>query len=374
MTTINESRSREIAWRRLAQFQDIERSTDRLLNQRPEIPRGQRDNVRKQIQQMSFSLTQAKEFFKSAEASGPTTRALQTYYGLTALANVVILWEGTGNDCFERRNGRFNAHGLELKLGNDVLAFGAEPKRQWDASLSGLFGLWHTYATHIPQYAECIEYHGGESTVSRYRPVSSVTSLCEITFPSASQINLLDGLSHIPALQQSLSAYGIKPRLARGRVDISDSFGVNRERIEGKRTFTIHPCAEDIRMSVMERFLFLPRSFEDISIIQPPNGIIIKLDTTRDHSANSSSPEAFAGTKDQMYFVGSGDYLNEFGYYYVCLYIAGMITRYHPTHWIKELATNSVSTALVDELVDSALTRLPLLVLSLLERSIFLYD
>ncbi|CDN53532.1 Hypothetical protein RG1141_CH11740 [Neorhizobium galegae bv. officinalis bv. officinalis str. HAMBI 1141] len=373
VTTINESRSREIVWRRLTQFQDIDRSAERLMRQRPDIPPGQRSNVKKQIHQLSFSLTQAKEFFKSAEASGPTTRALQTYYGLTALANVKILWEGTGDDCFERRNGRYNAHGLELKLGDQVLNFGAEPKRYLDRSLSGLFGLWHKYATHIPQYAESIDQHGYESNSSALRAVSSVTRLSEITFPS-NHLTLLECLRHIPALQQSLSAYGIKPNLVRGRIQLQNSFDTNENRTRGTRTYTLHPSDEEIRLGVMEKFLFPAQYFEDFNIISPPNGIILNIDTIRPSEKHGSSPETFSGDRNLCYFIGDGDFLNEFGYYHIGLYIAGMITRYHPTYWIKELQINSIATALVDELVDSALTRVPLLVLSLLERSVFIYD
>lgn len=373
VTKINESRSREIVWRRLGQFHDIDRSTDRLMRQRPEIPPKQRSNIRKQIQQLSFSLTQAKEFFISADSSGPTTRALQAYYGLTALANVTILWEGTGDDSFERRDGRYNSHGLELKLGNSVLDFAADHKHSPGGSLSGLFGLWHKYATHVPHYAESVRHHAGETSTSTLQPISSVTRLSEVAFPVA-RITLIDCLRHIPSLQQSLISYGFEQALARGRISTFDNFDVDGNRIKGNRKYTIQPCRDEVRAGVMEKFTFPAQSYEDISIVYPPNGLILTIDTLRNLELSLSAPEAFSWSKDDVYFVGSGDYLNEFGYFYIGLYIAGMITRYHPTHWIRELQTNSIATALVDELVDAALTRVPTLVLSALERSIFLYD
>ncbi|MBA8798249.1 hypothetical protein FHW77_001955 [Agrobacterium sp. RC10-4-1] len=371
-TIINESRSRETIWRRLSQFQDIERSTDRLMSRRPEIPSTQRGNVKKQIQEIAFSITQAKEFFRSAEICGPSTRALQAYYGLTALANVLILWDGTGNDSFARRDGRFNSHGLELKIGEDVLEFGAEAKRHRDGSLNGLFGLWHGYATHIPHYAERHFQFGSESGTSRHEPVSSVTALSELPFPST-PLTLLEAMLHLPDLQQSLQSFGKNPKLVRGRMESLTTFDDTNANTDAHLIYTLHPSPTAIRMAVMDKFLFKPLMYEDITIQAPPNGALITINTMREMQG-WHSPESFSGSIKQMYFVGDGDYLNEFGFYYVCLYIAGMVARYHPNKWIKEINSNTISASLIDELVDSSIKRVPLLLLSALERSVFIYD
>lgn|GEM_PF-2819593 len=371
-TIINESRSHETVWRRLSQFQDIDRSTDRLMNQRPEIPSTQRGNVRKQIQEMAFSIAQAKEFFRSAEICGPSTRALQAYYGLTALANVLILWDGTGDDSFGRRDGRFNSHGLELKIGNEVLEFGAEAKRHRDGTLNGLFGLWRSYATHIPHYAERHFQFGSESGTSRHEPVSSVTMLSELPFPST-PLTLLEAMLHLPDLQQSLQSFGKNPKLVRGRMESLGIFDDTNSLTNATLIYTLHPSPSAARMAVMDKFLFKPVMYEDIIIQAPPNGAVITVNTMR-AMQDWSSPEAFSGSTKQLYLVGDGDYLSEFGFYYISLYIAGMIARYHPNKWIKETSTNSISTALIDELVDSSIKRVPLLLLSALERSVFIYE
>ena len=85
--------------------------------------------------------------------------------------------------------------------------------------------------------------------------------------------------------------------------------------------------------------------------------------------------EALPYSKDEMYFLpGTSNWLNEFGYLYVGLYISGMICRYYPQYWIKEVSRSTQALILIDELVDTALQRAPLLLLGQLENAVVVYD
>lgn len=85
-------------------------------------------------------------------------------------------------------------------------------------------------------------------------------------------------------------------------------------------------------------------------------------------------PEVFAERRNLYHMVGTGSFLNEFGYFYVGLYIVGMISRYYPQTWIRELREGSYVTSLIHEFVEHSLHRVPMLALGQLEKTIFLYD
>ncbi|MBY3564150.1 YaaC family protein [Rhizobium laguerreae] len=161
-----------------------------------------RENVRKQMQQLAFAVGQAKEFFKSAEISGPSTRALMAYYGLTSLANAEVLWRGDGGDSLDARDVRWNSHGLQLVRKGELWEFSAKATR--DAKgLNGMFGLWRQYSSHIPQYGKSTFYHSEGGSNWQARPMSTVTPLSDLAFPDH-PISLGWSLQHLPAMTSAL--------------------------------------------------------------------------------------------------------------------------------------------------------------------------
>lgn len=179
---ISESRAADFSWRRLSTLQDVERSTKRLMDERS-IPSKQRENVRKQMQQLAFSIGQAREFFKSAEVAGSSTRALMAYYGLMSLANAEVLWRGDGNDSFDARPSRYHAHGFDLIKSTNLWDFAAAPNLDSDG-LRGMFGLWRRYATHLPLYGKATHHlvEGGSNW--RLTTMSVDTPLSDIPIPT----------------------------------------------------------------------------------------------------------------------------------------------------------------------------------------------
>lgn len=374
VTSIKESRSNDIVWRRLAQFHDIERTTTRILASRPEIPEKQRPNVKKQVQQISYSLTQAREFFRSAESTGQTIRALLAYYGVTSLANAEILWWGNGDVSFDRRPTHFNAHGLEIKASESVDDFAALPARRPDGSLTGLFGLWRKYAHHLAQYATITEHFEQSTASTSLRIVSSTTALDTQDMPDEA-ISLLDCLSRIPAMRHTMAANGLPVRLARGSIRHDRQWDSTEELTHWSRRYLVQPNTSSVIEGVMEHFKFPPAFYERVDCrIPPTGGFIATLDSTPPIEGLWMSPEMFSDTEAEMFFIGDGDHLNEFGYLYVGLYIASMLTRYHPNVWIKELQGSSIAATLVDEFVDHALVRAPMLLLGSMEQTVYLFE
>jgi hypothetical protein len=83
-------------------------------------------------------------------------------------------------------------------------------------------------------------------------------------------------------------------------------------------------------------------------------------------------PEGHSVKDREVLFSDEGEPLNEFGYLYVALYICGMLVRYYPDIWMRELSENSKLAQLVEHFCWAAEERLPLLTLGELDRTLYL--
>ncbi|MBB3919197.1 YaaC family protein [Rhizobium fabae] len=368
---VKDGRGADGIWRRLARFQETERMTARVMAER-EISRSHKENVRKQMGQLAFSLAQAREYFQSAESGGPATRALMAYYGLIALANAEVLWSGDGTCSFDRRDARYNCHGLELMRDADVCNFGVRPDAN-ATGMTGLFGLWRQFATHIPNYSKQTFRYPEGGARNTYNATSEVVALKRIPYQQT-PVTLLDCLRHIPAMIPALDAYGEDTKLCRGSIEEEITLDEKESATAVTRIYIMHHVTEMALDDVGSKFRISPRSVPEFSFKRVGSGLAVTWKAAFPVPSEFSLPEIFGNSRDELYFIGDGDHLNEFGYYYYALYIAGMITRYFPHVWIKEFRSNSKASTLIDELVDNALSRVPLLTASALDKLIFLYD
>lgn len=373
LVTIKESSAYDIAWRGLRKYHDTQTRAASVMASR-KVDVKHRKNVEKQLTQLSYCLTQAYEFSKSARMSGTSTKALQAYYSLTSLANAEILWAGDGNVSLDRRNGVYQHHGLDLLISTNVEEFRISPRLHTDGTFTGLFGLWRQYSRHFPNYSKIRRKDGDVSTI-QYDINSSTTPLNQLAAPNF-ELSLEDCFAFIPSLNTTFSDMGRELKIARGRseIDVREGPGGWVE----TRKVTVQPCSNRLLNDVIEKFTFHPSIVEDVKIPSMTRGCMFNVErrqeTVETELVVSTSPESFPGTQDELYFVGSGDYLNEFGYFYVGLYALGMISRYHPQAWIKETSKGSSIALLADEFIDLSLTRVPLLTLGQLDNRLFVYE
>ena len=87
-----------------------------------------------------------------------------------------------------------------------------------------------------------------------------------------------------------------------------------------------------------------------------------------------SMPECFSKSKRYFYFLDECDYLNEFGYIYVGLFIAGSFARYFPDIWIREIERTSDVSIAIEHFLDVARERIPLLLLGVLDSTVYIHD
>lgn len=346
-------------------FRDVDAVASTLMQER-KISAAHKNNVRKQVKQISFCIQQAYEFAKSARNMGATTRSLLAYYSLTALANVEILYKGDGAVALDHRTGNFNAHGLELILHGSL----AEFKARMLGPEKGLFGLWRKFANHEKVVTKLHTSHDDGVNTEQLRTWANPTALNTIE-PPTQKITLSHCLGSVPLMFDNTSTIGIIPRIARG--NISETVRIDKNGYSDRQLeLIIHPCLREVFNDVSSRILLKASSVPFASIAEAGGGV--RLNVPQGEGGNVVVPEGMTLNDGKTFFLGSGDFLNEFGYYYIGLFICGMITRYHPQMWISELARGSAASTLVDEFVDTALERLPLLTLAQVSNLLILYE
>ncbi|MBB3387176.1 MULTISPECIES: YaaC family protein [unclassified Rhizobium] len=372
---LGESKAYDAVWRRFSRFQDTQRTTEMLMSGRM-LPQSQKQNVRKQMQQLSYTIAQAKEFSDAARSGGDTTRALLAYYSITALANAEILWKGSGDDSFERRPSHFNGHGLELTRNQSLWDFAAHTLKRSNGSISGLFGLWYQYASHFPLYCTWTTVNGATSRTN-LAAGDAGTPLRSLP-PPDNAITLGECMRHIPSMINSIRSFGEQPKLARGQNEVQSIVDTNGAEVSRQIRYIIHPAPQQIFDDIISQYNFNSAMVENIDIFGLNNStgvsIQIEIDTAKQPWQNWSLAEIFLESRNIYYIVSSKSPLNEFGYFYIGLYITGMLSRYYPQYWIKELREGSYITSLIQEFVEHSLHRVPMLALGQLEKTIFLYS
>lgn len=91
-------------------------------------------------------------------------------------------------------------------------------------------------------------------------------------------------------------------------------------------------------------------------------GLIIR-ETTTSNPCNVILPTPTQENANDIYFHFSEDYLNEFGAYYVSLFIMANYARYYQDKWMKDMEQNEPISLIAKKLMDTALERAPLLIL-----------
>ncbi len=111
-----------------------------------------------------------------------------------------------------------------------------------------------------------------------------------------------------------------------------------------------------------------PANVNSLEIEELESGYILKQTFSPLHDYPGSWPRSICMNEKEVFFSCADFDFNEFGYFYLALHIAGNFARYYPDEWVKHIERSSPLALAIDELCLYASQRLPLLLLSELER------
>jgi hypothetical protein len=127
-------------------------------------------------------------------------------------------------------------------------------------------------------------------------------------------------------------------------------------------TLVIHPGQEELVKCLWDNVMVRPDEVERINLQEAPQGGFLTVIT--DHNTIPGGygiPNGINWHRSEVRLWPTKKPLNEFGYLYVGLYIAGNYARYYPDKWLSDVERNSPLALGVEELVYIAEQRMALL-------------
>jgi hypothetical protein len=229
---------------------------------------------------------------------------------------------------------------------------------------TGTFELWHRSARELPTVAEVVRVH---------RPSASFTSY-EVAFTGADNrlalvphagLTLFDCLHHLPCMVDHLGISGVHHNIVRGRalVRYQDDKIIYR--------ILLHPSTQPLFDKFCESVFFHPSSVDRVDFNSAGAAGEITWTCTQQDQVQASMPSGVMLNRDEVHFWPEVTSLNEFGFFYVALFILGNYARYYPDQWMVDVDRSSSIALATERLLSGFAARVPLSTLSEFERTYF---
>lgn len=367
--TVHASDPRAWAWSALRKFQNIELVTGKIAAvQSVEDPRWMK-NVRKQARQIRYCLIQAREYFAAAEGVSLATKPNLLYYGTMSLALAEILLKQSGDSSLDRARAEHRHHGLlmtagefpsDAALGVSAAALRATPMVR-DKRRKGTFELWHRTAREHPLAGQLRQYEAGGGVTESFRLLLGAIDQGYAALPEQG-ISLAQALEAIPMLSDEMSAAGLSPAFVRGRCQ-RDNWPGELWRFNLHLIFHPNP----LNAILLEKINLLPRAINRMSFSEIGEGLHVVIENDYLEAVNIPLPPAVMVSKDEWRMWTNDPHLNEFGYLYAALFIAGNYARYYPDRWLADVEASTPLSLAIEQLCSLAEWRVPWLALCELE-------
>jgi hypothetical protein len=367
-----------VAWSSMQKYLNVNSVTDSLIRLH-NLPTIQKRNAQKQARQLRYCLIQAREYATAASAVSLATKPALHYYSVMSLALAEILLKQSGESSLDRAREHHRHHGLLFSdirsgiLSEDLRAAAsglvAKPmiSMQHAPRRMGTFELWHRSAREYPYVGEFKQHLSVGGIHSSHACLAIPTDDRLPLFP-VEGLSLFDCLTHIPDMLVFLNTHGFESACLRGKI-ARDDF---EARPRSVLTFTIHPSTH--ASAFLKNMEAHPELVNRLDYRAFPSGgsITLTSDPVNYSPVLSLPPGCATNTNEFRCWTGPKP-LNEFGYIYAALFIAGNYARYYPDRWVLDVENSTPLALAIEELLTIAETRMPWLILSELSRAYHVY-
>lgn len=373
VTKIIGSEAAQYSWRSLAQFQNIEFTTNVICTLH-KLGEKQKSNAKKQAEQIKYCLIQAKEYYDASKGASLATRPVLLYYCTMSLALAEVLLKQNGDSRLAVLRANHNCHGLTLNISSEPSALEsltdasskliAKPQIGPQGLAKGTFEVWRKSAREYPLAGYSKEYQDGGHT-SSFRAFFTPENIAPPPLKSKG-INLHDCLVNLPCMSDALSRWGSNLNMVRATIK-GETYSSENKRL---LTVIIHPTSPDLFEAFGRLCKIQPDVVNNLVVTELSSYSSLSYIFAFDLIAGQtiSFPHAISINSEDVYFSCTNENLGEFGYMYLALHILGNFARYYPDYWMKHIEMNSPLANAADDLCNHSLTRLPLLTLSELSR------
>jgi hypothetical protein len=294
-----------------------------------------------------------------------------------SLALAEILFKQSGDSSLDRARSQNRHHGLTMTVAGSPrpasLAEASSLIKAYPMEVSGqrkgTFALWHQSTREHPIPGDIKRIFPDGGSTSGFETVWGAEDKPYKNVPT-SGISLDECLASLPLLSEHVTAAGLHTNLIRGRCLANHWIGA-QWRVTN--VFMLHP---DLRV---QRFLdgvkVDPNHIDRIDVREIGAGIHITLtnDWVNGHVSFPVPGAAMVSSEEWRMWINDPP-LNEFGYYYVGLYLAGNYARYYPDKWLADVEASSPLALAIEELCSTAEWRVPWLSLSELDQTLYVNE
>ncbi len=361
---------RRETWRRLFEFANIDLAIEAIAA-RHGTPKNssEKENYKKQAQQVRVCVLQAKEYFDAAESSSLFTSPNHAYYGAISLASMMMLLLGDGRKALDvlRRDNKNNHHGLGFSTGCDAkrAATGLTllDETRVEILQQGHFANWYQSLPPTEQT------HGLHITASLSSANRSWRPTGQYEIPKldklvGKKLAVTDLLKYFPDLSSDL--YRARINVARSRVTHQIEMSIPGNSISN--VWYLHGAASVTeRDAIVSGFEIEPAfvSYMTRNMDDALRGGVIRISwpvaaaTPTFHWPSGRDTMNY----DTFYYADKVD-TPELVDMYLVAYQLSMTARYFPDIWISCIESHCKAAKLIEAVVELIKKKLPILALS----------
>jgi len=268
-------------------------------------------------------------------------------------------------------------HGLTLSNKNmskdaDVktasLSLAAKPLAHSNGDRFGTFDLWHRSCRETPTCGILTNNDRGKPTVGFQVLLSSEDK--RLPYIPIEGITLFDCLTSLPDLSEFMGTLGELSNVIRAQLTVDQVITGDTQWVI-KFNLAIHPSRSELYSKFINNIKIRPDLVDGVFFYDYESYGTINFRITQDTPTaplHYSFPNGSMLHKNEVRFWPEERPLNEFGYYYVALYIVGNYARCFPDKWLHDVEVNSPLALAVAALLHSAAQRMALLTYGELSR------
>lgn len=364
------------AWAGLRKYQNLDMVTHRLTSIHG-VPKKFKGDVRKQALQLRYCLVQAREYFAAAAAVSIATKPNLLYYGIMSLALAEILFKQSGNSSLDRARSENRHHGLTMSLAGTPrpasLAEASDLLRAYPMETGGVrrgtFELWHRGVREHPIPGNATQYLSQQGSTTSFQVLWGVEDLPYPPVP-VTGLSLKECFQSLPFMCDHVESAGLRTNFVRGTCRVNLWPGPEWRT---EHTFILHPDAKV--QSLLHQLVVNANAVDRIDLVEVSTGIRLKLSSDWIQGRTGLRvPPAVSVNTDEWRMWSTCPPLNEFGYLYAALYLAGNYARYFPDKWLADVESSSPIAIAIEELCSIAEWRAPWLSLSELDQTLYVCE
>ena len=298
------------------------------------------------------------------------------YYSVMSMALAEALFKQSADSRLSKLRQTHNCHGLQFTVGSDIKPESglsdiltnmiAKPQKKGTGENNGTFEVWRQSAREHPVANMHTTYTANASTAQE----NFITSLFGENVPPKeiprSGMSLLRCLKNLPYLFDILNNFSIRSDLVRAKMKTTNRIEMNKS--VGIREMIVHPTSRNLLKNFCNSMVMSPSVINNIEIDEFSSGFLMRYTTNENDYHYIRWPTSICMTEQDVFFASEEQQFNEFGLLYIALHMIGNFSRYYPEVWGRHIEKSTAFSLIMDELCTHAMDRLPLLLLSELDR------